>query len=67
LIVFKNCKPGFMRRAGDANLFCHRTFPSGGLGLPVHAARRDGDARGRKGSGGAEDQFYANVAALRVE
>jgi hypothetical protein len=28
LIVFKDCKPRFMRRAGNANLFCHRTFPS---------------------------------------
>ncbi len=65
LIVFKNCKPRLMRRAGNTNLFCHRTLPSGGLWLPVHAARRDGDAQGRRGKGGAEDLVYANVAALR--
>ena len=34
LIVFKDCKPRFMRRGGDADLFCHRTFPSGDVCLP---------------------------------
>jgi len=31
-----------MRRAGNANFLCHRTFPSGSLWLSVHAARSDG-------------------------
>ncbi len=43
LIVFKDCKPRFMRRAGDANLFCHRTFPSSGDRQLGTAARLDGN------------------------
>jgi hypothetical protein len=31
LIVFQNRKPRLMRRAGNANFFCHRAFPSGSL------------------------------------
>jgi hypothetical protein len=42
LIVFQNRKPRLMRRAGNANFFCHRTFPSGSLWLSVHAARSNG-------------------------
>ncbi len=45
LIVFKNRKPRLMRRAGNTNFLCHRTFPSGSLWLSVHAARSDGDAQ----------------------
>ena len=33
LIVFKDCKPRFMRRTGNTDFFCHRTFPSSGIGL----------------------------------
>src|ERR1035437_1649080 len=54
LIVFKNCKPRLMRRAGDANLYCHRTFPPGGVCQPGLAARLDREARGRKERGCAE-------------
>ncbi len=54
LIVFKDCKPRLMRRAGDANLFCHRTFPPSGVCLLGPAARRDGKKRDRKGRGCAK-------------
>ncbi len=49
LIVFKYCQPRLMRRAGDANLFCHRTFPPGGVAC--RGLRQGGmeEARNRKG------------------
>src|SRR5205807_7803388 len=34
LVVFKNSQPRLMRCAGNAYLFCHRTFPPGGGGRP---------------------------------
>src|SRR5262249_38025789 len=40
LVVFKNRKPRLMRRAGDTYLFCHRTFPPGGLRQPGPAAQK---------------------------
>ena len=39
LIVFKNCKPRFVRSAGDTNFLCHRTFPPASSKLRVLAAR----------------------------
>jgi hypothetical protein len=51
LIVFKNCEPRFVRRAGDANLFCHRTFPSSGIRLlGLRQGRRKTRELGREGS-----------------
>ncbi len=46
-----------MRRAGNTNFFCHRTFPSGSVrrgGLAGHTARLDGDAQKRLRLGRAE-------------
>src|SRR6185312_625844 len=44
LVVFKNCKPRFVRRAGYTNLFCHRTFPPGRRSVPGSAAGVDENA-----------------------
>jgi hypothetical protein len=50
LIVFKNCKPRFVRGAGDTNLFCHRTFPSSGIRLlGLRQGRRKTRETGREG------------------
>jgi len=51
LIVFKNCKPRLMRRGGDADFLCHRTFPSSGVCLLGTTARWDGERRDRKKRG----------------
>src|SRR5579872_2023364 len=38
-----------MRRAGDTNFFCHRTFPPDGYRLSGPAARSDGNSWNRRG------------------
>ena len=53
LIVFKNCQPRFMRRAGDTNFLCHRTFPSGGVCL---RNLRQGRMETRKAGKGGEEE-----------
>jgi hypothetical protein len=42
-----------MRRAGDTNFLCHRTFPAASFELSAPAARCDGDALFRKVMGWA--------------
>jgi hypothetical protein len=43
-----------MRRAGDTNFLCHRTFPSSSLILLEPTARSEGDEKDREERGGAE-------------
>jgi hypothetical protein len=51
-----------MRRAGDTNFLCHRTFLSGGLSRPEHTARFDGIAATRQGTGWLENRSSAGEA-----
>jgi len=48
LIVFKNCKPRFVRRTGNTNFLCHHAFPSGGKCRPEPAVRSEGGAENRR-------------------